>query len=113
MEYTISYITIIFQTSSITRSTDYQVCQKISSSLFDHLHSNSITHADLLIVKYLLISHHISSNQSSAHIIDDLFKASSKELPYVFRAIGVLLHQNQVWKDLPRKQNEEYLFIDE
>lgn len=64
-----------------------------TSNLLFHF---SVSHADLLITKYLLIAHNILSHESCHSIIDDLFKASPRELPYVFRAIGVLLHQNQV-----------------
>jgi hypothetical protein len=59
--------------------------------------SNSISQADMLIAKYLLIANNISSIESCNHIIDDLFKASPRELPYIFRAIGVLVHQTQVY----------------
>ena len=65
--------------------------------------SKSITQADILIAKYLLITHNISSMGLCDTIIDDLFKASSRELPYIFRAIGVLLHQTQVNKSFADK----------
>lgn len=65
--------------------------------LLDQSNTKSeISQADLLITKYLLISNNISSNELCNNIIDDLFKASPKELPYIFRAIGLLLHQTQV-----------------
>jgi hypothetical protein len=63
---------------------------------FSNFILNSISQSDMLIAKYLLIGNNICSIESYTHIIDDLFKASPKELPYIFRAIGVLLHQTQV-----------------
>ncbi|UJR37543.1 hypothetical protein I4U23_030245 [Adineta vaga] len=59
----------------------------------------NISYADILIAKYLLIANHISSIETCEHIVDDLFKASAKELPYIFRAIGVLLHYTQITND--------------
>jgi hypothetical protein len=53
----------------------------------------------MLIAKYLLIANNISSIEPCTSIIDDLFKASPRELPYIFRAIGVLLHQTQVYSN--------------
>ena len=58
--------------------------------------SESVSYADLLIAKYLLIANNISVIGTCEHIIDDLFKASPKELPYIIRAVGVLLRQTQV-----------------
>jgi len=49
-----------------------------------------------LIAKYLLVANRISSIDCCNQIVDDLFKASPRELPYIFRAIGVLLRQTQV-----------------
>ncbi|CAF4140691.1 unnamed protein product, partial [Adineta steineri] len=62
--------------------------------LLDQQNSN-ISHADVLTAKYLLIANNIPSIELSNNIIDDLFKASPKELPYIFRAIGVVLRQVQ------------------
>jgi hypothetical protein len=50
----------------------------------------------MLIAKYLLIANNLTSIELCNNIIDDLFKASPRELPSIFRAIGVLLHQIQV-----------------
>ncbi|CAF0979391.1 unnamed protein product [Rotaria sordida] len=62
--------------------------------LLDQPNSN-IPQADMLIAKYLFIANNISSMDLCNNIIDDLYKASPRELPYVFRAIGVLLRQIQ------------------
>ncbi|CAF2861797.1 unnamed protein product [Rotaria sp. Silwood2] len=62
--------------------------------LLDQPNTN-IPQADMLIAKYLLIANNIPSTDLYNNIIDDLFKASPRELPYVFRAIGVLLRQTQ------------------
>jgi hypothetical protein len=58
-----------------------------------HNTSNTIPQSDMLISKYLLIANNIPSNDLCNNIIDDLFKASPRELTYIFRAIGVVLHQ--------------------
>lgn len=103
MEYQLSNSTSLFQTFTIIESTPSQVIE----SLFTHIgfHSlfafplESVSYADLLVAKYLLIANNISTIETSEHIIDDLFKASPKELPYIFRAIGVLLRQTQVTRE--------------
>jgi hypothetical protein len=57
---------------------------------------SSISHADILIAKYLLIENRLPSNELLDNIIDDLFKATPKELPYLFPALGLLLEQQDV-----------------
>jgi hypothetical protein len=73
---------------------------------------NSISQADLLITKYLLIANNISSIELCNNIIDDLFKASPRELPYIFRAIGVLLRQTEVNFYFVVKKLVNIIFID-
>ncbi|CAF5026251.1 unnamed protein product, partial [Rotaria sp. Silwood1] len=55
----------------------------------------NIPQADMLIAKYLFIANNIPPIDLYNNIIDDLFKASPRELPYVFRAIAVLLRQTE------------------
>ncbi|CAF1052840.1 unnamed protein product [Rotaria sp. Silwood1] len=56
----------------------------------------NIPQADMLIAKYLFIANNIPPIDLYNNIIDDLFKASPRELPYVFRAIAVLLRQTEI-----------------
>jgi hypothetical protein len=59
----------------------------------------SIPQAEILIAKYLLIANDISPSSSTElcnNLTDDLFKASPRELPYLLRAVGLILHRIQV-----------------
>ncbi|CAF5148553.1 unnamed protein product, partial [Rotaria magnacalcarata] len=71
----------------------------------------SIPQADMLVAKHLLIANNISSTDLCNNIIDDLFKASAKELPQLFRAVGVLLHQAQTTNETKCKLIENAMTV--
>lgn len=56
----------------------------------------SVTYAEILVAKYLLIANRVAATEVTDRVVDDLFKASPRELPYLFRAISVLLSQPEV-----------------
>ena len=95
----VSSSAVILQTVASTRSKQGEVRRQTKHirprDLF-FVSSSTISHVDLLISKYLLIEHHLPSPDLSQYLIDDCFKASVKELLYLFPALGLLLERSEV-----------------